>query len=159
MFLDENEKLADKWEGPYLVTKVFPNGSVDILRKGRTVRVNKNRLNLYTGLGKTGGIDLPKQHVDARPSHQQKFLTPQTPAEEDDNDNESVVEVYSYSRIEYPPSPLHPFEEYPDDVVDSTNILLPSSSSNSSIASSHSQRSVDLWWLYPLLPVGYRLWR
>jgi len=40
MFLDENEKLADKWEGPYLVTKVFPNSSVDILLNGRTVRVS-----------------------------------------------------------------------------------------------------------------------
>jgi len=34
-------------------------------------------------------------------------------------------------RIEYPPSPLHPFEDNPDDVVDPTNIFLPSSSSNS----------------------------
>jgi len=95
MFLDENEKLADKWEGPYLVTKVFPNGSVDILRKGRTVRVNKNRLKLYTALGTTGGIDLPKRHVDARPSHLQKFLTPPPLANGDEDDNESVIEVYS----------------------------------------------------------------
>jgi len=40
-------------------------------------------------------------------------------------------------RIEFPPSPLHPFEEESEDVVDPANILLPSSSSYSSIASSY----------------------
>jgi len=32
IFLNENEKLADKWEGPYLETKLFDNGAVDCLK-------------------------------------------------------------------------------------------------------------------------------
>jgi hypothetical protein len=44
LFLNTNEKIEDKWEGPYLVTKVFPNGTLDLIRKGRSIRVNKNRV-------------------------------------------------------------------------------------------------------------------
>ena len=52
LFLNENEKLADKWEGPYVVQKLLPNGVADILRKGRTFRVNTHRLKNYQALSK-----------------------------------------------------------------------------------------------------------
>jgi hypothetical protein len=32
MFTNENKKLAEKWEGPYFVTQVHPQGVVDILK-------------------------------------------------------------------------------------------------------------------------------
>ena len=50
LFVNENEKLSDKWEGPYVIQKVLPNGVVDILRKGRTLRVNIHRLKHYQAL-------------------------------------------------------------------------------------------------------------
>jgi hypothetical protein len=40
LFINENEKLANKWEGPFVIQKVLPNGVADILRRGRTLRVN-----------------------------------------------------------------------------------------------------------------------
>jgi hypothetical protein len=52
LFLNENEKLANKWEGPYEVQKLLPNGVADILRKGRTLRVNTHRLKNYQALSK-----------------------------------------------------------------------------------------------------------
>ena len=50
LFLNENEKLADKWEGPYVILKTFPNGVIDILRKGRTIRVNRYRVKHFYAL-------------------------------------------------------------------------------------------------------------
>jgi len=51
-FLNENEKLADKWEGPYLVTKLFDNGAVDVIRNGRTIRANRNCLKPFKSNGR-----------------------------------------------------------------------------------------------------------
>jgi len=51
VFMNTNEKLEDKWEGPYLVTKTFSNGTLDLLRKGRTLRVNKQRVKPFTAMG------------------------------------------------------------------------------------------------------------
>ncbi len=51
IFLNTNEKLEDKWEGPFLVLKTFSNGTVDILRKGRSIRVNKSRIKRFTAMG------------------------------------------------------------------------------------------------------------
>ena len=66
MFLNTNEKIEDKWEGPYLVTKVFPNGTLDIIRKGRSIRVNKQRVKPFTAMGqvKTRIPNLPPQQHD-----------------------------------------------------------------------------------------------
>jgi hypothetical protein len=50
LFANENEKLSDKWEGPYVIQKVLSNGVADILRKGRTLRVNIHRLKHYQAL-------------------------------------------------------------------------------------------------------------
>jgi hypothetical protein len=51
LFLNTNEKIDDKWEGPYLVSKVFQNGTLDIVRKGRAIRINKNRTKPFTAMG------------------------------------------------------------------------------------------------------------
>jgi len=65
LFVGENEKLADKWEGPYIVLKVLTNGVVDILRKGRTIRVNKQRLKAFHALGHVRpNYDLPETQFD-----------------------------------------------------------------------------------------------
>ena len=50
LFVNENEKLSDKWEGPYVIQKVLANGVADILRKGRTLRINIHRLKPYQAL-------------------------------------------------------------------------------------------------------------
>jgi hypothetical protein len=43
-FLGKNRKLAPKWEGPYLLTRIFENGVVDLQRKNRVIRVNMARI-------------------------------------------------------------------------------------------------------------------
>ncbi|CAN6691746.1 unnamed protein product [Malus baccata var. baccata] len=42
-------KLKSRWTGPYLVTKIFPHGAVEISNKaqGNTFKVNGHRLKLY----------------------------------------------------------------------------------------------------------------
>lgn len=50
LFVGENEKWADKWEGPYVIQRVMTNGVVDILQKGRTLRVNVHRLKHHYAL-------------------------------------------------------------------------------------------------------------
>ncbi|MGI9161332.1 MAG: RNase H-like domain-containing protein [Mycobacterium sp.] len=44
VFVGENAKLADRWEGPFIIQKILRNGVIDILRKGRTLRVNVQRV-------------------------------------------------------------------------------------------------------------------
>jgi len=77
-FLNENEKLADKWEGPYLVTKLFDNGAVDVIRNGRTIRINRNRLKPFVAMG-DHAIPLPETIPDEfhpSPFEQEPQLAP-----------------------------------------------------------------------------------
>jgi len=71
LFLNTNEKLEDKWEGPYVVSKVFPNGTLDLIRKGRSIRVNKARIKPFTAMGnvKTFIPDMPPNLMDHPTDH------------------------------------------------------------------------------------------
>ena len=43
-------KLKAKWTGPFLITKVFPHGAVELENKeGARFRVNKQRIKIYLG--------------------------------------------------------------------------------------------------------------
>jgi predicted aspartyl protease len=66
MFLNTNEKIDDKWEGPYVVAKVFSNGTLDLIRKGRSIRVNKQRVKPFTAMGQVKTVipDLPPNLQD-----------------------------------------------------------------------------------------------
>jgi hypothetical protein len=79
LFLNTNEKLEDKWEGPYAVSKVFPNGTLDLLRKGRSIRVNKARIKPFTAMGnvKTFIPDMPPNLMDH--PRDDLFMTDPTP--------------------------------------------------------------------------------
>ena len=46
-FLGKNRKLADNWEGPYPIVKVFDSGVVDLQSPRRVLRVNVHRLKPY----------------------------------------------------------------------------------------------------------------
>ena len=47
LFPKQNAKLADKFEGPYFVMKIYPNNVLDILRQGKIHRVNMSRCKLF----------------------------------------------------------------------------------------------------------------
>jgi len=47
LFPNCNQKIADKFEGPYFVVKVYPKGVVDILRNSKVHRVNMDRLKIF----------------------------------------------------------------------------------------------------------------
>ena len=92
LFLNTNEKIDDKWEGPYLITKVFPNGTLDLLRKGRNIRVNKQRVKPFTAMGQvkthmpeidpSRNEDLAtddKDFSDNEPDSSDSFSTPSQP--------------------------------------------------------------------------------
>jgi hypothetical protein len=66
LFLNTNEKFEDKWEGPYVVSKVFPNGTLDLICKGRSIRVNKQRVKPFTAMGKVKTFipDMPPNLLD-----------------------------------------------------------------------------------------------
>ncbi len=64
IFLNTNEKLEDKWEGPFVVLKTFTNGTVDILRKGRAIRVNKSRIKRFTAMGDIKSDYIPQLTQD-----------------------------------------------------------------------------------------------
>jgi len=68
MFLNTNEKIEDKWEGPYMVYKVFSNGTLDLIRKGRVIRVNKNRCKPFVAMGSEfKSTYIPEPHILAKP--------------------------------------------------------------------------------------------
>ena len=101
MFLNTNEKIEDKWEGPYLISKVFPNGTLDLIRKGRSIRVNKQRVKPFTALGQVKSFipDMPPQLTDDATL---------------DNDISSDPPVASYSPPSTPhPSPTKTFSNFP----------------------------------------------
>ena len=43
-------KLKSKWTGPFLITKVFPHGAVELENKeGAKITVNGQRIKIYLG--------------------------------------------------------------------------------------------------------------
>ena len=97
LFLNTNEKIDDKWEGPYLITKVFPNGTLDLLRKGRNIRVNKQRVKPFTAMGQV------KTHMPSvDPSRNEDLATEDKDFSDDETDTSGPFSTPSSSNSHHP---------------------------------------------------------
>ena len=58
-------KLKSKWNGPFLITQVFPQGAVE-LENNECVRfkVNRQRIKLYIGHAKNANDVVESYHLD-----------------------------------------------------------------------------------------------
>ena len=58
-------KLKFKWNGPYLITQLFPHGEVELeTKKGVWFKVNGERLKLYFGHTKSANEVIEAYHLD-----------------------------------------------------------------------------------------------
>ena len=58
-------KLKFKWNGPYLITQLFPHGEVELeTKKGVWFKVNGERIKLYFGHNASGNEVIEAYHLD-----------------------------------------------------------------------------------------------
>ena len=57
-------KLKSKWTGPYLITQVFPHGSVELkANEGVRFKRNRDRIKLYFGHKASGNKVIEAYHL------------------------------------------------------------------------------------------------
>ena len=66
-FLTKNRKLAAKWSGPFLITKVRDNGNIRIKLEKKEINVNVNRIKPYIA-----SIPKPEQEIQPQPEVQEQ---------------------------------------------------------------------------------------
>ena len=58
-------KIKSKWTGPYLITHVFPHGTVNLKAKeGVRFKRNRDRIKLYFGHKASGNKMIEAYHLD-----------------------------------------------------------------------------------------------
>ena len=58
-------KLKSKWNGPYLITQLFPHGAVEFENKeGLRLNVNGQRIKIYLGHAEMANEVIEKYHLD-----------------------------------------------------------------------------------------------
>ena len=58
-------KLKSKWTGPYLVTQLFPHGSVELeTKEGVRFKVNGQRIKFYLGHVESANEVIEAYHLD-----------------------------------------------------------------------------------------------
>ena len=58
-------KLKLKWTGPYLVTKLFSHGAVELeTKEGVRFKVNRQRIKIYFGHAKSANEVIEAYHLD-----------------------------------------------------------------------------------------------
>jgi len=58
-------KLKSKWTGPYLITQVFPHGTVELKAKAEVrFEANRERIKLYFGHKASGNKVIEENHLD-----------------------------------------------------------------------------------------------
>ena len=58
-------KLKSKWNGPYMITQVFPHGTVELKSKeGVRFKRNRDRIKLYFGHKASGNKVIEAYHLD-----------------------------------------------------------------------------------------------
>ena len=58
-------KLKSKWTGPYLITKLFPHGEIELENKeGVRFKVNGQRIKIYLGHAKVTNEVIEAYHLD-----------------------------------------------------------------------------------------------
>ena len=70
VFLDSSRlhwlpgEFKSKWTGPYLITQVFPHGSVELkVKEGVRFKMNRDRIKLYLGHKAAGNEVIEAYHL------------------------------------------------------------------------------------------------
>ena len=73
-FLTKNRKLAAKWSGPFLITKVRDNGNIRIKLEKKEINVNVHRIKPYIA-------SIPKPEPENQPQPEHQMQKPQSNSE------------------------------------------------------------------------------